>query len=215
MFGSIVKGFADCLRAAESTRKYNVSIVADANSASDGIVNTTLPAVAVHIANSETANVYIGGMIEDRCSVVLSVMIDFDNPTLSKDNNFQVNMMNLAYELRNHIELSKRGAYFQDLNLGYSFFPLYKGFRTYITQAETKEAAKSITVYELRYECRLVANPLYAAANKTAELERIEYIDETDNTGVRKTVYIPPLLFVTVDKKYFNTKGNKRLTVKQ
>ena len=186
MWGDILNAFVETIRSAPFIKDYDLNVCIVRNDGRD-VVNTTIPCVAISMQDNPDPRVFIGGLIEDIIDVQLSIIVDYDNMSLSKDNGFQVKMLNLPHKIRNYIEQNKQGQYFQDLIDKYEFFPLYDGFRTYQTVASMKSMEKSVFVYEIRYKCRVVDKELHNDMNPVQQLEEILLTDSTDGRVDRTT----------------------------
>lgn len=186
MLGDIINAFVESLRKAPFTKESRLAVRAVPD---DGrsIINTTLPCVAVSVMDSVHADVHIGGLIMDKVEVVFSVISNFNDQTAASFNEQQRKTLNLPMQIRNYIEKTKGGADFSELIAKYNFYPLYKGFRTYRTEAFHKDIATSVFVSELRYEVRIVDRTLHEELNPSATLEEATISDITDNRTDRTT----------------------------
>lgn len=190
MLGDIIDAFIKSLRKAPVVvnDKVAVRVVTDDGR---GIINTTLPCVAVSVNNSPNANVHIGGLIMDKVEISFSIIANFNDQTAASFNEQQKKTLNLAMKIRSYIEQNKQGSDFTELIQKYNFYPMYRGFRTYTTQAFDKEIGTSVSVVELQYETRVVDRALYADMHQTEDLEQVTITDTTDSRDDRETI-IPP-----------------------
>lgn len=152
MIGTLTDTFVAALREAPVVTEngVNVSVM---NDEGQGLVNTPLPAVVVHVRNSNKPTVFIRGGICDWFDVSLNVLVDFDNYSVTPDGGIQTKMRNMAYEIRRYIEKVKRGPLFSTLIDEYDFFPLYRGIETYQTAAFVGTVGKDIDVFRILYQC--------------------------------------------------------------
>lgn len=189
MIGTLIDTVVKALRSAPVVIENNVSVAILETEGRD-LVNTALPAVVVHIENSENADVSIGGLICDHVKLHLSVIASLDNPSLSPDNNIQINALNLSTRIRNYIEAAKRSKLFSELVEKANFNALYKGFNAYQSEAFRRDAEINVMVYDLSWQCTLLNLDQLndPCINSTAEVKEISLKDKTDNTGVRNTV---------------------------
>lgn len=137
-------------------------------------VNTPLPAVAIAFDESMDAEVFIGGMIKDKLSIRLCVMVDLTNFSWSQDGSEQSRMMSLAHSVRNAVEKAKGTKVFDELYKKYDFFPIYQGFKTYQRIGMRKEFQKEISVVEIVYQTTMLDKSLYAETNPTCTVEQVD-----------------------------------------
>ena len=186
MWGDILNAFVETIRSAPFIKEYDLNVCIVRNDGRD-VVNTTLPCVAVSMQDNPSPRVFIGGLIEDIIDVQLSIIVEYNNMSLSADNGFQVKMLNMPHKIRNFIEENKQSKYFQNLVDKHEFFPLYDGFRTYQTTASMKNMEKAVFVCEIRYKCRVADKHLNEITNPTQNLQEITITDSTDRRTDRTT----------------------------
>lgn len=137
-------------------------------------VNTPLPAVAIAFDESMDAEVFIGGMVKDKLSIRLCVMVDLTNFSWSQDGSEQSRMMSLAHSVRNAVEKAKGTKVFDELYKKYDFFPIYQGFKTYQRIGMRNEFQKEISVVEIVYQTTMLDKSLYAETNPTCTVEQVD-----------------------------------------
>lgn len=172
MLGDIIDAFVKSLRKAPVVMKGKVAVRAVTDDGK-GIINTVLPCVAVSVDNSPRADVHIGGLVMDKVAISFSIIANFNDQTAASFNEQQRKTLNLAMQVRSHIEKSKQGEDFAELTRKYNFYPVYRGFRTYTTQAFDREIGTSVSVVELQYETRIVDYATYDELHHSEELQEV------------------------------------------
>lgn len=221
MYGEIINAIVAGLRSTPTVVKNKVAVVLTGDD-EEQTVNTALPAIAITVLNSDNAQVYIGGLIEDRVDVQLAVILDLTNQSWSRDNYTQANGLTIASSIRNDFERLKLTTEFKKLRDKYNFNPLYHGFQTFKRIAIREQEQKSVVVFELKYQSSVVDRGAYLGdAYGSANVEAIDIIDATDNYEYRQT-HLPYALFhdylvlkniQSEDFQQFFTKDNEKFVV--
>lgn len=221
MYGEIINAIVAGLRSTPTVVKNKVAVVLTGDD-EEQTVNTALPAIAITVLNSDNAQVYIGGLIEDRVDVQLAVILDLTNQSWSRDNSTQANGLTIASSIRNDFERLKLTTEFKKLRDKYNFNPLYHGFQTFKRIAIREQEQKSVVVFELKYQSSVVDRGAYLGdAYGSANVEAIDIIDATDNYEYRQT-HLPYALFhdylvlkniQSEDFQQFFTKDNEKFVV--
>lgn len=157
MLGTLQTTWINALRNAPVVQKNNINIVLAPDTIGIGVVNTPLPAIAIQITADKDSKIMIGGLIMDHFELQLAILMDFDNYSATKDNNIQENKINIPFEIRKWIENNKNGKYFKDLIDKYDFNATYRGLQPFKTVAKLSKLDKSIDVFNLIYDCTIVA----------------------------------------------------------
>lgn len=194
MYGDIINAIVAGLRSTPTVVKNKVAVLLTGDD-EEQTVNTTLPAIAITVMNSDHAQVYIGGLIEDRVDIQLAVIVDLTNQSWSRDNSTQASVLTIASEVRNAFEHLKLTDAFKELRDKYNFNPLYHGFRTFKRIAIREKEQKSVVVFELKYQSSVVDKGAYIGRPYgTADVEQIDIHDITDGYENRVT-HLPYSLF--------------------
>lgn len=189
MYGDIIDAFVQSLRrsAVVTQNKIAVCVVA---SDEMGTVNTTLPAIAIWVEDSDDADIFIGGAIKDKINLKLAVMTNLNNYSWTTDNNMQMNLMSLSKKVRDAIEIAKSNGEFACLADKYDFMPLYRGFKTYQRIGMRKEFKEEVSIAELRYSSTVFNKELMDCVSQTEEVEKVIIADIDDETN-KMTTTIP------------------------
>lgn len=180
MYGEIINAIVTGLRSTPTAVKNKVAVLLTGDD-EEQTVNTTLPAIAITVLNSDNAQVYIGGLIEDRVDIQLAVILDLTNQSWSRDNSTQANGLTIASSIRNDFERLKLTDEFKQLRDKYNFNPIYHGFQTFKRIAIREQEQKSVVVFELKYQSSVVDRGAYIGdACGSANVDAIDIIDATD-----------------------------------
>ena len=186
MYGEIIDAIITGLRKSPVVKARNMAVVLTSDD-EEGTVNTVLPAIAVTVMNSDNAQVYIGGVIEDRLQIQLSVIVALTNYAWSKDSSNQADMISLGREVRNAFEQLKNSDTFQQLRQVCNFNPQYRGFKTYKRIAMRKEFKTEVLIAELQYTTSIIdSGALYDNYGQEI-LNTVHIQDVTDDTADRET----------------------------
>lgn len=186
MYGEIIDAIITGLRKSPIVKARNMAVVLTSDD-EEGTVNTVLPAIAVTVMNSDNAQVYIGGVIEDRLQIQLSVIVALTNYAWSKDSSNQADMISLGREVRNAFEQLKNSDTFQQLRQVCNFNPQYRGFKTYKRIAMRKEFKTEVLIAELQYVTSIIDNGALYDNYGQETLNTIHIQDVTDDTADRET----------------------------
>ena len=221
MYGEIINAIVTGLRSTPTAVKNKVAVLLTGDD-EEQTVNTTLPAIAITVLNSDNAQVYIGGLIEDRVDIQLAVILDLTNQSWSRDNSTQANGLTIASSIRNDFERLKLTDEFKQLRDKYNFNPIYHGFQTFKRIAIREQEQKSVVVFELKYQSSVVDRGAYIGdACGSANVDAIDIIDATDKYKKRQT-HLPYALFhdylvlkqiQSEEFQQFYTRGNEKFVV--
>lgn len=173
MYGDVIDTFVDVLRSSQVAIKNKMAVCVVASDESE-TVNTTLPAIAVGIEDSENANVFIGGAIADKMNIKLSVMVNLNNSSWTADNKIQSYTITLASKVRNAIELARNDNKFAILQQKYDFCPLYKGFKTFTRVAMRDDFQEEVLVIQLLYVSTVFDKELHTKVNPSAVAKEVD-----------------------------------------
>lgn len=186
MYGEIIDTIITGLRSTQVAKSKKIPVVMTSDD-EEGTVNTTLPAIAVTVMNSDNAQVYIGGLIEDRIEIQLAVLMDLTNYSWSKDKSVQSNIITLGSEIRNAFEHLKNSDNFVKMRELYNFNPMYRGFKTYKRVAMRENFKKEVTVFELKYTTSVVDKGSKFNYFGEEPVSKVEIKDGSDARGKRVT----------------------------
>lgn len=187
MYGEIIETVISGLRTTPIVKAKNIAVVLTSDD-EEGTVNTTLPAIAVTIMNSDDAQVYIGGVIEDRIQIQLAVIVDLANYSWSKDGSFQADMISLGREVRNAFEQLKNSSAFRQLRDVCNFNPQYRGFKTYKRIALRKQLKSEVMVVELQYITSVIDGAAFYKNYGQRNVETVKIKDVSDCDTDRETI---------------------------
>lgn len=154
MVGKLQEAFVSFLRNAPFIEQSGVNVALSNTSAGlEEVVNTPLPAVVIHVERSESPAVCIGGMIIDHFLVVLSVITDFINYSLSEDEGVQVDTKNLPYDIRNLIECGKDCEVWDELRHDYDLSMVYNGMSWQKAKATNDGEELAVDNVQIVYAC--------------------------------------------------------------
>lgn len=151
MLGEVVKAYVELLRSAPVVCENKIAVCL-ANDDNEGMINVSLPALAVGILDSPEATRYIGGNIQDNILITFSVITKLNNPSLTFDGDRQYNAISLAYSVRNFLEQNvETSPQFEELRKMYDFFATYKEMKAWKSKAFHKELATTVDVLTIVY----------------------------------------------------------------
>lgn len=181
MVGYIQEAIAAALKAWEPLSSANV-VVVRAVEGSSTVVNTSLPAIVVHVlGNDGQGNTYIGGGIRQYFDLELWMLLDVPNYTFSPDNNLQANKLDLSDEI---IRCVEHPDFVLELKQTHDLNMQFDRMETETTFGSKNSLTVTIDVHKVIYSCSVAFDMKDEDYNRFADLERIE----VDNNGINEIV---------------------------
>lgn len=152
MEGYITTAVAKALKAWEPLKGANVFVV-NAIEGDSVVVNTTPPAVAVHVReNNDLPSSQIGGQIRQRFDLALFCILPLTNYTFSPDSGLQAKMLDITDEVLRCMEMFRLHP--GDTQIGHDWNLIY-GRTEHDTAYGTGTSGLSIVcrIHKLIYEC--------------------------------------------------------------
>lgn len=171
MFGDVIDRLVFVLRTLDVVNKEAISVVLVAND-EDGTVNTNLPAVALSIKDSNNSTTYIGGAIQDRLNIELSVIVNLTNFSWSGDSKVQAKVISIAHRFRDELMLAQKAGMFLCLKNKYDFYLRYNGFTTFTRIAVRKTMQEEVLVVQLKFSTPILDKCLQLSMNKTEKVDK-------------------------------------------
>lgn len=192
MYGDIVDTLISVLRASTIAKAENMSVCVCPDEDDEGVVNMPVPSISVNIDDSPNATVYIGGAIQDKLNITISVMVDLSNYSWSKDGGLQAKILSFARGIRNAIETAKADGSFQTLKQKYCFWPLYQGFKTYRRLALKNLQKRYVLDVQLKYQSVVLDKELSDSLHSKVDITSVEL---TCQAGLTTILPHPPYAY--------------------
>lgn len=207
MVGYVQDAVANALSNWETLRAANIMPVRATDGASV-VVDTPLPAIAVHINGVDgQGNTYIGGGIRQYFELALYVLLPITNYTFSRDKGAQAAMLDYSDEVIRCMELTelldglKRD---HDLNMQ---FDRMETDTTYGTQGSQSVV---VDVHKVIYNCDVQFDLKDEAYKRFVELKKVVI----DN-GVNQSIIRADGLVETEDRRVVLTEQGNDVNIKQ
>jgi len=157
MIGYVSDGVAKALRSWDALREANIIPVraTDGNSA---IVNTPLPAVAIHVIGEEGADgsVFLGGGIRQYFELSLYVLLPLANFTFTPDGGAQTEMLDISDEVLRCIETTEA---LDDLKQRHDLNMQYDRMETDTTYGTQGATSVTVDVHKIIYKASVHFDP--------------------------------------------------------
>lgn len=146
------------------------------------VVNTPLPAIAIHVRGNEgEGGIFIGGDIRQYFTLELWTLIDVPNYTFSSDNNLQANKLDISDDV---IRCVEHPDFLQTVKEDHDLNMVFEKMETETTYGTSNAITVTIDVHKVVYECSVKFDLKAEDYNQFAILERIE----VDNNGINEIV---------------------------
>lgn len=174
MDGKVNQAFVNALRSFDLVKNENMGIVI-AGEDGEVIINTALPAIAVHTRGLDSnSGTYIGGTFQQGYSIDVCVIINLDNFSASPDNYFQYNQMDLAYRLANLLNKYEYIPFFDELRKEHDFSMVLNGIRSDVRRGFIRDMEDiKLKVYKINFRAGFLNKDLIEE-NTGLPLERVE-----------------------------------------
>lgn len=170
MVGYVQDAIATALRKWDKLRLANVIPVRSVDGESV-VVNTPLPAVAIHINGTEgRGNTYFGGGIRLFFDLELLVLLDVPDYTLQKQGGTQSQQLDLSEEVIRCMELSPELDGIKQLH---DFNMQFDRLETDTTYGTKGSLSFTIDVHKVVYTCDVAFDPQDEMFNRYVELKKV------------------------------------------
>lgn len=181
MVGYIQEAVAKAIQNWDALKDANVMPVR-ANEGNSVVVNTTLPAVVIHVVGTDgDGNTFIGGGIRQFFDLELWVLLDVPNYTFSKDKGLQAAKLDISDDVIRCVEhpdfLTLEKAT-HDLNMQ------FEKMETETTYGTKNAQNVTVDIHKIVYNCSVDFDLRDEAYNRYANLVRIEI----DNNEVNESI---------------------------
>lgn len=176
MVGFIEQSVVKALRAWEPLNRANVMTVR-ANDGMTTVVNTPLPAIAVHVLGAHgDRSVSIGGAIRQHFELELHYICVPENYSFSPDGGIQRDLLDLSDEILRCMELTRE---MDDVKREHDLNMMFDRIETEQTFGTRGSLSITADVHKIVYNCDIEFDLGAASYNKYVELMRVD-MDATD-----------------------------------
>lgn len=178
MIGYVTDAIANALKTWKPLQEANV-IPIRATDGMSAVVNTPLPAVAVHISgDTGEGNTFIGGGIRQYFEIALYVLLPVVNYTFSPDRGTQANVLDLSDEV---IRCMERTSAFSDIQKRHDFNIQYD--RTELDETYGTQGANSVVVdiHKIIYKGSVAFDPYNDKEERPTDVELKQVNIEKEN----------------------------------
>lgn len=156
MVGYVSEAVATALKKWETLRKYNV-IPVRATEGDSVVVNTPLPAIAIHIIGDEgEGNTFFGGGIRQYFEIQLYCMIPAPNYSFTFDKGAQASMLDLSDDV---IRCMERSTEFDKIKVKHDFNIQFDSMETDTAYASQGANTVTVEVHRIIYKGSVEFDP--------------------------------------------------------
>lgn len=182
MVGYISDGVANALSNWEALKQANVMPVR-ATEAASVVIDTPLPAIAVHVNGEEgQGNTYFGGGIRQYFELSLYVLLEIVNYTFSPDGGLQAEMLDLSDEV---IRCMEQTELLDELKRKHDLNMQFDRMETDTSYGTNGATSVVVDVHKIIYKCDVEFDPKRKFAD-SAELLRVEIEEKT--SGIKSVI---------------------------
>jgi hypothetical protein len=181
MVGYVQDAVANALSNWDALKAANIMPVRATDGASV-VVNTPLPAIAVHINGTDgQGNTYFGGGIRQYFELTLHVLLPVTNYTFSKDKGLQAAMLDLSDDV---IRCMEQTRLLDELKSKHDFNMQFDRMETDTTYGTQGSLSVAVDVHKVIYNCDVEFDPKDEAFKRYAELKKVIM----DNNGINESI---------------------------
>ena len=181
MVGLVQEAVANALRNWDTLKSANVMPVRSTGGDSV-VVNTPLPAIAVHVVGVEGEGYAFGRGIRQYFELTLHVLIEVNNFTFSKDGGAQAKALDLSDEVIRCMENSRL---LDNLKQTRDFNRQYNRMETETTYGTKGALSVLVDVHKVVYSCDIDLDTSQKAFTDSVELKKINYEIRADGEEVK------------------------------
>lgn len=153
-----------------------------ANEGDSVVINTTLPAVVIHVVGKEgDGNTFIGGSIRQFFDLELWTIIDVPNYSFSNDRGLQASKLDVSDDV---IRCAEHPDFLINEKRAHDLSMQFDRMETETSYASKGALIITVDIHKVIYSCSVEFNPQDELYNAYADLLRIE----VDNNGINDSV---------------------------